>query len=232
MTCFVLVHGGWHGGWCYDKVAQILHEAGHEVFTPTLTGLAERAHLLTPETSLDTHIDDIVDLIEWEDLHDIVLCGHSYGGIVVTGVADVLAERIGALVYLDALLVEDGQSAMSILTDERRATLLHDAEARGGGLVIPPPDPVIWNVNPLDLDWIRGKLTPHPLASMQQPISLKGDYRKPRRTYVWAKGGTSERFYQRCLDDPAWLTVAVDGGHNLMVDDPSTVARILTGAVR
>src|ERR1700756_204560 len=99
MATFVLVHGGGHGGWCYRKVARLLREAGHEVFTPTLTGLAERSHLVSPSTDLETHIADIVNLLAWEDLQDIILVGHSYGGMVITGVADRAADRIAELVY-------------------------------------------------------------------------------------------------------------------------------------
>ena len=101
---FVLVHGAWHGGWCYGRVAVILRSEGHRVYTPTLTGLADRSHLLSADIGLQTHIDDIVNLANWEDLDDIVLCGHSYGGIVITGVVEKLRERVKALVYLDSIV--------------------------------------------------------------------------------------------------------------------------------
>jgi pimeloyl-ACP methyl ester carboxylesterase len=227
MTSFVLVHGGWHGGWCYRRVAQILIKAGHDVFTPTLTGLGERSHLLGPDITLDTHITDVLNVIKWEGLSDVVLCGHSYGGVVVTGVADAIADHLSAVVYLDALVIEDGQSAMSILTEARRSTLLHDAAMHGGGIAVPPPSPELWGVNQHDLEWVRRNLTPHPLASLQQQIRLNGDYRKPKRTYVYAKGGTSGRFYEMCLRDPTWTVLTTEGGHAQMVDDPTTVASIL-----
>src|SRR5690606_22210546 len=110
-TSFVLVHGAWHGGWCYRRVADRLQDRGHRVFTPTLSGMGERSHTFTPAINLDTHIADIVNLLAWEDLENVVLCGHSYGGMVVTGVADRAAGRIGSLVYLDANIPEDGQSS-------------------------------------------------------------------------------------------------------------------------
>ena len=109
MATFVLVHGAWHGSWCWKRVRKALQARGHDVFTPTLTGLAERSHLLAPNVNLDTHIDDVVGLIKWEDLSDVVLCGHSYGGCVISGAADRVAQRIGALVYLDAFVFADGQ---------------------------------------------------------------------------------------------------------------------------
>ena len=110
MANFVLVHGAWHGGWCWVRVAERLRRDGHFVVTPTLTGLGERAHLLNRDINLDTHITDIVAVLEAEELQDVVLCGHSYGGCVITGVADRVAERLRAVVYLDAFIPEDGQS--------------------------------------------------------------------------------------------------------------------------
>jgi len=107
MATFVLVHGAWHGSWCWKRVRRALQARGHEVFTPTLTGVGERSHLLSRHVNLDTHIGDVVNLIRWEELSDVVLCGHSYGGCVVSGVADRVPNPIGALVYLDAFLLED-----------------------------------------------------------------------------------------------------------------------------
>src|ERR1700675_3292707 len=115
MTSFVLVHGAWHGSWCWKRVRRSLQEKGHEVFTPTLTGVADRSHLLSREVNLETHITDVVNLIQWEELSDVVLCGHSYGGLVISGVADRIPDRIGALVYLDAFVLEDGQSLHDVL---------------------------------------------------------------------------------------------------------------------
>lgn len=232
MVSFVLVHGGWHGGWCYGKVANLLRQAGHNVFTPTLTGLGERSHLLTQDVTLDTHIADVVNVIRWEGLSNIVLCGHSYGGVVITGVADAIADRVSALVYLDALLIEDGQSVMDTVSDERRSALLSDAALYGDGTAVPPLAPEIWGINENDLEWVRRNLTPHPLATFLQPIHLRGDYRKPRRTYVYAKKGTSKRFYEMCLQDPSWTVLTTEGGHAQMVDDPMEVAKILLSAAR
>lgn len=110
MSTYVLVHGAWHGSWCWKRVRRALQALGHEVFTPTLTGVADRVHLLSPQVNLETHITDVVNLIQWEELSDVVLCGHSYGGCVISGVADRIPDRIGALVYLDAFVLESGQS--------------------------------------------------------------------------------------------------------------------------
>jgi pimeloyl-ACP methyl ester carboxylesterase len=110
MATFVLVHGAWHGGWCYQAVARKLRAAGHEVHTPTLTGLGERRHLIGPGVDLDTHIQDVLNVVRYEDLTGFVLCGHSYGGMVVSGVADAIPGQISALVYLDAYVPKDGES--------------------------------------------------------------------------------------------------------------------------
>lgn len=111
---FVLVHGAWSGGWCYHKVAARLRAQGHSVFTPTLTGQGERAHLRAGNVNLSLHIEDILNVIHYEGLRGIILAGHSYGGMVITGVADRAADQIGALAYLDAFLPEDGQSLFDI----------------------------------------------------------------------------------------------------------------------
>ena len=114
MSTYVLVHGAWGGSWCWKRVRKALQALGHEVFTPTLTGVGERSHLLSPQVNLDTHIDDVVNLIQWEELSDVVLCGHSYGGCVISGVAERIPDRIGALVYLDAFVLKNGQCLRSV----------------------------------------------------------------------------------------------------------------------
>ena len=123
MTNFVLVHGAWRGGWCWRRVARVLRAAGHDVLTPTLTGLGERAHLMTRETNLSAHIQDVLAVLRWEGLSDVVLCGHSYGGMVVSGVADQAPERIRSLVYLDAFVPKDGESVFELLPPERSLEL-------------------------------------------------------------------------------------------------------------
>lgn len=114
------MQGAWHGSWCWNRVRRALQALGHDVFTPTLTGLAERHHLLSREVNLQTHIDDVANLIRWEELSGVVLCGHSYGGCVISGVADLIPDRIGALVYLDAFVLKDGQSLHDTLPPEVR----------------------------------------------------------------------------------------------------------------
>ncbi len=145
MATFVLVHGAWHGSWCWKRVRKTLQADGHEVFTPTLTGVAERSHLISPQVSLDTHIADVVNLIRWEELDDVVLCGHSYGGCVITGAADRVADRIKALVYLDAFIIGDGQALHDVLPPEVRDAQLEGAAERGHG----------WQVQPISAEFFR-----------------------------------------------------------------------------
>src|SRR5260221_7032991 len=137
MATFVLVHGAWHGSWGWKRVRKALQARGHEVFTPTLTGVGERSHLLSRHVNLDTHIDDVVNLIRWEELSDVVLCGHSYGGCVISGVADRVPDRIGALVYLDAFVLEDGQSLHDTLPPSQRDLQLELTLQHGEGWKVP-----------------------------------------------------------------------------------------------
>ena len=127
MTSFVLVHGAWHGSWCWKRVRSSLQSKGHEVFTPTLTGVAEPSHLLSRDVNLQTHIQDVLNLIRWEELSDIVLCGHSYGGCVISGVADRIPDRIRSLVYRDAFVLEDGENVLQHVPKEQRDQLLEAA---------------------------------------------------------------------------------------------------------
>src|SRR5262245_36479623 len=174
MTSFVLVHGAWHGSWCWKRVRRLLQAKGHEVFTPTLTGVAERSHLLTRDVSLETHILDVVTLIRWEELSDIVLCGHSYGGCVISGVADRIPERIRSLVYLDAFVLEDGENLLQHLPDGQRNQLLEATTKLGDGWKVPPIPAEVFNVNTNDCEWVNRQCTVQPIETFQQRIKLGG----------------------------------------------------------
>ena len=145
-TTFVLVHGAWHGGWCYARVAALLRARGHTVFTPTLTGQGERAHLLSGSINLSTHIEDVLGVFRFERLDGVVLAGHSYGGMVITGVADRIAEKIKALAYLDAFIPEDGQSLFDINIPANTQRFLDNA-GENGGLAVPAPSAAYFGVN-------------------------------------------------------------------------------------
>jgi pimeloyl-ACP methyl ester carboxylesterase len=227
---FVLVHGAFDGGWIYRKVAHLLRTAGHEVFTPTLTGLGERSHLRGMTVSLDTHIQDVANVITWEGLNQVVLCGHSYAGMVIAGVAEAMPDRLAALVYLDAFIPEDGQSAMDIVDSARHPAMLKAAALLGGALIPAPTDSSCSEA--ADRDWVVANMTPHPLASLVQAVHLSdAQDRVPRRIAVFAEGfRLAPRFYEAFRAKPGWDCRLVPGGHTLMVDAPETVAGILLEA--
>src|SRR5471032_971199 len=189
MTNFVLVHGAWHGGWCWKRVARRLREAGHAVHTPTLTGLGERAHLLNRQIDLETHIEDVLGLLRAEQLGDIVLCGHSYGGMVITGVADRAADRVAGVVYLDAYVPADGESLSALQLPERRAALRAAVAEHGWGWLMPPTPAAAFAVNEADRAWVDRQCVPHPFACFEQPIRLTGAGAAiAKRTYIHAAG--------------------------------------------
>jgi pimeloyl-ACP methyl ester carboxylesterase len=230
---FVLVHGAWHGGWCYARVAQRLRRNGHLVFTPTLTGVADRSHLLNEGINLDTHVLDVANLLQWENLRDVVLCGHSYGGMVITGVADRMADRIGALVYLDAFLPEDGQSLFDLSPPETGKALMAGA-MKNDGYKVPPIPAAVFKVNAADCAWVDAQCTPHPLGTMTQKLRLTGAHKKIRnRLYIWASGRESvfRPIHERLQKDPAWRTASVPCGHDVMLDMPDQLTELREAAL-
>ncbi len=220
---FVLVHGAWHGGWCWRRVADRLTAAGHRVFTPTLTGLGERSHLLGPSVNLSTHVTDIVNVLRWEELGEVVLCGHSYGGMVVTGVADLVPERIATLVYLDAFVPENGQSMQDLRPREI-----------GPGLTMPPIPAETFRVNAADRAWVDRECTPQPVQCITEKLALSGAYRAvQRRVYIRAADYPSPAFeptYERLRSDPGWTVHRLPCGHDVMVDMPDALAELLASA--
>jgi pimeloyl-ACP methyl ester carboxylesterase len=234
MATFVLVHGAWHGGWCWQRVANLLRGEGHEVFAPSLTGLGDRAHLLNAEINLSTHIDDIANTFGSYDLDDVVLCGHPYGGLVITGVADRIADSIRSLVYLDALVPEDGQSMFDTLPQDY-VDMLGAGAAEGDGFSVPPMSGEQFGVNEADLAWMNGKCGNHPVACFTESLALTGDYQRiTKRTYIMAAGfdhPSTKAYYDAFKDDPGWQAQVMDGGHDLMLDNPRAVAEVLLAQV-
>ncbi len=222
-TNFVLVHGAWHGGWCWRRVADRLTAKGNRVFAPTLTGLADRSHLLDERVNLSTHVTDVVNLMRWEELTDVVLCGHSYGGMVVTGVADKISERIASLVYLDAFVPESGQSMQDLRPRELPA-----------GLTTPPPTAEFFRVNERDRGWVDRQTTPQPIACITERLQLTGAYRAVRRkVYIRAADYPSPAFeptYERLKSDPGWVVHKLPCGHDVMLDMPDALAELLEAA--
>lgn len=226
---FVLVHGTSHGGWCWKRVARLLRAQGHEVYTPTLTGLGERSHLMNAAIDLDTHILDVVNVIRWEELSEVCLVGHSSGGVIVSGVAERALERIASIVFLDAFLPENGQKGTDWNSPHARAAIA--AAVAKGEISRPPVKCEIYNVNEKDRAWVDGLTTPQPIGTALQPIRLTGARdRVGRKTYIRATGyphATFDACLARCRADSSWRTYEVACGHDVMVDSPERLAEIL-----
>lgn len=171
MATYVLVHGAWHGGWCWKKVTPLLRAAGHDVFTPTLTGLGERVHLLTPAVGLETHIQDVLGVVHYEDLRQVILVGHSYGGMVITGVAHQATDRLAHLVYLDAFVPHDGQCLLDLPPPEMAAAQREQAKTIGDGWRVPPlPLEAFGVTDQADLRWAGPKVGDQPRLTFEQPV--------------------------------------------------------------
>jgi pimeloyl-ACP methyl ester carboxylesterase len=226
---FVLVHGGWHGGWCWRRVSDLLEKRGHKVFTPTMTGLGERSHLLDPKINLATHVTDIVNVIKWEGLKDIVLVGHSYGGVIISGVADQMHDSIGSIVFLDAFVFETGDSL-----SEKASQTARDAMAelvKKGETAMKPLSAAIFRVNENDRAWVDSKCTPHPLATLTEKVTVAGGHdRIAKRTYIRATGYPSVPFdaaREKVKAAAGWRVYEVPCGHDVMVDMPDRLTEIL-----
>jgi pimeloyl-ACP methyl ester carboxylesterase len=226
---FVLVHGAWHGGWCWQRVAARLREDGDSVFTPTLTGVGERAHLLRAGIDLNTHITDIVNVLKWEDLKDVVLCGHSYGGFVISGVAEQAAPSIRSIVFLDAFVPKNGESVQD-LTGPAVKEAIAGALQRGD-VAIPPRAAEAFNVNPADRAWVDRMCVGQPIATFTDKISLTGARdRIARKSYIRAAHYANPGFDRALAEaraNTAWRTYEVPCGHDVMVDMPDRLSEFL-----
>ncbi|KLU25362.1 hypothetical protein EOS_15320 [Caballeronia mineralivorans PML1(12)] len=229
MATFVLVHGAFQGGWVYARVARMLRKAGHEVYTPTLTGLGERSHLANQAINLDTHIQDIVNVFKYEDLTDVILCGHSYGGLVITGVAGEIGNRIRTLFYLDAYAPAKGQSLLGITGAGMSLAVLEQASGNEG--MIPPIPAAVFNVNVADAPRVDAMCVPQPLPSFVQAVRVGAEsVPVANRTYVFATANGGDWFvstHARLKDDPRWKVRTVASGHNVMLDSPDELTSLL-----
>lgn len=234
MATFVLVHGAWLGGWCFQRVSRLLHRAGHKVYTPTLTGLGERAHLMSRAITLDTHVDDVLGVIRDEELSEIVLCGHSYGSAVISGVAEKAIDKIRSLVFLDAFVPENGQSYFDLIPAEHVTLMRNDALRNGEGYKLTPPPAERVGTNLSDIAWVNAMCVKHPLACFEQKLVLTGARdRVSRRTYIQATGYRSpfEAIAKRLDRDQAWQVKRIECGHLAMLDRPDEIADMLIQAV-
>jgi pimeloyl-ACP methyl ester carboxylesterase len=226
---FVFVHGTWHGGWCWRRVADALEKKGHKVYAESLTGVGDRSHLLTKDVNLTTHVGDVVNLVKWEDLKDIVLVGHSSAGFVITQAAEQIGPSVGSIVYLDAFVPQPGDSLISLANPGPKKAM-EDAVARGD-LAAKPVPAAAFKVNEKDRAWVDAKCTPHPLAAVADKVTAASAREKiARKTYIRAKGFDSPVFDQtlaKLKTDPGWKTYEVPCGHDVMVDMPDRLVEIL-----
>jgi len=240
VSTYVFVSGGWHGGWCWQRVARRLREQGHDVYTPTLTGLGDRVHLSRDDIDLELHITDIVNLLQWEDLGAVVLVGHSYGGMVITAVADRIPERLARVVYLDALWPEDGETCADVIGQAAadsvtalRADAKHPPRlANGVEAAI-----MLGITDPDDAAWVAERLTPQPPATLFQPVRLRRDASRVPVLFVACVAQQMEgpelsfrRASDRAAHDPAVTVVELDAPHDAMLTHPDEVVELLTGA--
>jgi len=230
---FVLIHGAWHGGWCWRRVADLLEAKGHKVFAPSLTGNADRSHLLSKDIVLDTHITDIVNLFQWEDLKDVCLVAHSYGGWPSSGALEQIGDRVSSIVWLDAFKPENGQKGADFASGFSRKAM-EEAIAKGTpGRAAPPPS--AFGVNEKDQVWVESKLTDQPNGVAWQPIRLTGAREKiTKKTYIRARTYSQaafDRALAECKADKTWQTFeTTTAGHDVMIDAPEWLAEVLLKA--
>lgn len=226
---FVLVHGAWGGSYAWTPLAERMRARGHRVFTPSLTGLGERSHLFSGAINLSTHIDDVCNTIRCEQLDRFILAGHSYGGMVVTGVAERCAERVAALVYIDAFLPENGKCLWDYTPDNGTRRLLEAGEH--GGLAIPPPEQTMVGMSEAE----KALRAPMPIGTLVEKIKLSGRSSGiTKRLYVLAAdspGPTFRRFYDRVRGDEAWRTAEVASGHGIHREQPDALIELLESVI-
>jgi pimeloyl-ACP methyl ester carboxylesterase len=243
MATYVLVGGGWLGGWCWQGVARRLRDEGHDAYPVTLTGLGERVHLASPEVDLDTHITDVVNLIEFEDLHDVVLLGHSYGGLVVTGAADRIPDRISQLVYLDTAPLPDGTALIEIFPTEARRHIERQVEESGGGWRFPvPPREELATFGSLEglddaqLELLRSRAVDQPFGTFTRPLRLENPAREARSKVGILCSFSLEEVQEmiasgnpvfREMASPNWRFVELPTGHYPMFSRPDDLAAVL-----
>ena len=231
MATFVLAHGAWSAAWAWKKMRPLFAASGHTFFSPTYTGLGERAHLAHSDIDLSTHVQDVVNILEFEDLKDVVLLGHSYGGMVATGVADKARSRIQRVVYIDAFVPRDGQSLFDLLGAKGEANMRTGAAKDGEGWKLPlnpmPPD-----TSPQDSAWAVPRRRPQPIKTFEQKIRLESKEPPPPRHYIYAKkngpGDVFRQFGERARSESGWKYYEIDASHNPHITCPEALMTLLT----
>lgn len=234
MATFVVAHGAWSAGFVWKKMRPLLKAHGHDLWAPSYTGLGDRVHLANPAIDLETHIEDLVSLLFHEDLRDVCLIGHSYGGIAATGVADRAGDRLSQLIYLDAFIPRDGQSMFDLAIPAQRQRWLESAQTDGDGWRV-SPNPLPPDTSAADAEWILPRRHDQPLKSMTQPLRLENAAPKLPRSFIYCtRTGPGDMFgpyAQRARSDTAWRYVEMDASHSPHVTVPVELAGILHAIV-
>jgi pimeloyl-ACP methyl ester carboxylesterase len=231
MANIVLAHGAWSAAWAWKKMRPLMAKAGHAFYSPTYTGLGERAHLSRPDIDLSTHVQDVLNVLEFEDLKDVVLLGHSYGGMVATGVADRARSRIQRVVYIDAFAPKDGQSLFDLVGPKAEGNMRAGADKDGAGWQLPinpmPPD-----TSPEDAAWASPRRRKQPIKTFEQKIRLESKEAPPPRHYIYAKkngpGDVFRQFGERAKSEAGWKYYEIDASHNPHITCPEALMALLT----
>ncbi len=232
MANILIIHGAWSAGWAWKKMRPLLRDLGHEVFTPTCTGLGERAHQASPQVGLHTHIDDMLAVLDYEDLHDVVLVGHSYGGMVATGVADRAPSRIAQVVYLDAFVPRDGQSVFDLIPAKARERNEEQARSQGDGWLL-PANPLPPDTDATDVAWALPRRRMQPIRTFSTPARLSGAAGALPHSYIYCtRSGPGDVFRPfadaaRESKGKAWRYFELDASHNPHITMPPTLAQLL-----
>ena len=232
MTTFIVAHGAWSAGWAWKKMHPLMRALGHTLVTPTYTGIGERSHLAHAGIDLDTHITDILNVLEFEDLRNVILIGHSYGGMVATGVADRAADRIAHLVYLDAFAPRNGDSLLSLTSADNRSRVLEGVQSQGDGWRI-PANPLPSDTSPEDVAWCMPRRVMQPLKTWEQPIELTGAVDTLSRSYIYCTkfgpGDVFRQFADRARSEAGWKYFEMDASHNPHITVPEELVKLLVG---
>jgi pimeloyl-ACP methyl ester carboxylesterase len=224
---FLVCHGAWSAGWAWKKMHPLMQAAGHRLITPSYTGLGERAHLAHPGIDLDAHIEDMLNVIKYEDLRDIVLIGHSYGGMVATGVADRARDKIKQLIYIDAFVPKDGQSLLDL--NEVARPQMQGLAKNGDGWRV-PPNPTPSDTPSADVEWLSARRVDMPIKCFEAKLRLQGQLTLPR-SYIYATritpADTFGPFARETKNDPAWNYYEIDASHSPNVTAPEALMALL-----
>ncbi len=230
MATFLVAHGAWSGGWSWKKMRPLLRDLGHDLFTPTYTGIGEHVHLAGPEVGLETHIADILGVLRFEDLKRVCLIGHSYGGMVATAVADRVPGLLTRLVYLDAFVPRDGQSLFDLQPVEIQAGMREAARTEGDGWRI-PPNPIPPDTSEEDVAWAMPRRVMQPLKTFEERASLTGNVDRLPKSYIYctrpAAGDIFQPFARRAQSEPGWDYFEIDASHSPHISAPEALADLL-----